>query len=142
MRLGACVIAVVAFACLPFIASPVYLGLATQILIASLFACAFILLSGHAVLLSFGHAAYFGVGSFAVIHAMNAFEGSGLLPTPLLPLVGAAASLAFGAAAAYFATRRSAPQFTMMTLPLSELPHSLAPQSTQLFGGDAGISAS
>jgi branched-chain amino acid transport system permease protein len=141
MRLGACVIAVVAFACLPFIASPVYLGLATQILIASLFACAFNLLSGHAGLLSFGHAAYFGVGSFAVIHAMNAFEGSGLLPTPLLPLVGAAAGLAFGVAAGYFATMRAGLHFSMITLALAELLHSLAPQIKQLFGGEAGISA-
>ncbi len=40
-------------------------------------------------MLSFGHAAYFGVGAFATVHAMNALGGTGPLPTPLMPLVGA-----------------------------------------------------
>ncbi len=40
-------------------------------------------------MLSFGHAAYFGVGAFGTVHAMNASGGAGLLPTPLLPLAGA-----------------------------------------------------
>ena len=57
-------------------------------LVAALFACAYSLLAGRAGLLSFGHAAYFGVGSFATVHAMNAFGGTGLLPTPLLPGLG------------------------------------------------------
>ena len=57
-------------------------------LIAALFACAYSLLCGRAGMLSFGHAAYFGVGAFATVHAMNALGGTGLLPTPLLPLVG------------------------------------------------------
>ena len=52
---------------------------------------------GPAGMLSFGHAAYFGVGAFATVHAMNALGGTGLLPTPLLPLVGAVAGLVFGA---------------------------------------------
>ncbi len=56
-----------------------------QMLIAALFASAYNLLCGQAGMLSFGHAAYFGVGAFATVHAMNALGGAGLLPTPLMP---------------------------------------------------------
>ena len=65
-------------------------------LIAVLFAAAFNLLSGQGGMLSFGHAAYFGIGTFATVHAMNAFGGNGLLPTPLLPLAGGAMGLLAG----------------------------------------------
>lgn len=117
------------------------LNAAIQMLIAALFASAFGLLAGRAGLLSFGHAAYFGVGTFATVHAMNAIGGAGLLPTPLLPLVGAFAGLAFGGLAGWFATKRSGTTFSMITLAIAELVHALAPQLKGLFGGESGISA-
>jgi branched-chain amino acid transport system permease protein len=110
-------------------------------LVAALFASAYSLLSGRAGMLSFGHAAYFGVGAFAAVHAMNAFGGSGLLPTPLLPLVGAATGLTVGIVAGWFATQRSGTTFAMITLAIAELLHALAPQLKGLFGGESGISA-
>ncbi len=112
-----------------------------QMLIAALFASAYSLLSGRAGMLSFGHAAYFGIGAFATIHAMNAFGGKGLLPTPLLPLAGAAAGLVIGIVAGWFATQRGGTAFAMITLAIAELLHALAPQLKGLFGGESGISA-
>lgn len=117
------------------------LNASIQMLIAALFACAYGLLAGRAGMLSFGHAAYFGVGAFATVHAMNAFGGAGLLPTPLLPLVGAVVGLAVGVAAGWFATQRSGTAFAMITLAIAELLHSLAPQLKGWFGGESGISA-
>lgn len=114
---------------------------AVQMLIAALFACAYNLLCGQAGMLSFGHAAYFGVGAFATVHAMNALGGTGLLPTPLLPLAGAAGGLAFGAIAGWFATQRTGTYFAMITLAIAELLHALAPHLKGLFGGEAGVSA-
>lgn len=111
-----------------------------QMLIAALFASAYSLLSGRAGMLSFGHAAYFGMGAFATVHAMNAIGGTGLLPTPLMPLVGATAGLALGLAAGWFATQRSGTTFAMITLAIAELLHALAPQLKGLFGGESGIS--
>jgi len=111
-----------------------------QMLIAALFASAYSLLSGRAGMLSFGHAAYFGVGAFATVHAMNAFSGTGLLPTPLMPLVGAATGLIVGVVAGWFATQRSGTTFAMITLAIAELLHALAPQLKSLFGGESGIS--
>ncbi|MDM9562046.1 MULTISPECIES: branched-chain amino acid ABC transporter permease [Bordetella] len=125
---------------LPYLLPAGQLVAAVQMLIAALFACAFNLLAGQAGMLSFGHAAYFGVGTFATIHAMNALGGAGLLPTPLMPLVGGAAGLLFGLAAGWFATLRSGVYFAMITLALAELLHALAPHLKGLFGGEAGVS--
>ena len=63
-----------------------------------------------------------------------------MLPTPLMPLVGAAAGLCFGVVAGWFATQRSGTAFAMITLAIAELLHALAPQLKSLFGGESGIS--
>jgi branched-chain amino acid transport system permease protein len=126
---------------LPWILSQGLLNASIQMLIAALFACAYNLLAGQAGMLSFGHAAYFGVGAFATVHAMNAFGGSGLLPTPLMPLAGALAGLIFGAIAGWFATQRTGAYFAMITLAIAELLHALAPHFKGLFGGEGGVSS-
>ncbi|WP_417691103.1 branched-chain amino acid ABC transporter permease [Roseibium sp.] len=125
---------------------PPFLGLGWQnalvnILIASLFALAFNLLSGQAGLLSFGHAAYFGMGAFATLHLMLAVEDGLGFPTPLLPLAGALAGLVVGLVAGYFSTMRSGVYFALVTLAIAELFHSLTPHLQGLFGGESGISS-
>ena len=125
---------------LPFLLSQGLLNAAIQMLIAALFASAYNLLCGQAGMLSFGHAAYFGVGAFGTVHAMNALGGAGLLPTPLMPLAGAVCGLAIGGIAGWFATQRSGTYFAMITLAIAELIHSLAPHLKGLFGGEAGVS--
>lgn len=125
---------------------PPFLGLGLQnalinVLIASLFALAFNLLVGQAGLLSFGHAAYFGVGAFATLHLMRVIENGFEFPTPLLPLAGAAAGLAVGAIAGYFATLRSGVYFALVTLAIAELFYALAPHWQGVFGGEAGLSS-
>jgi branched-chain amino acid transport system permease protein len=131
---------VAALAALPFLLSQGLLNAAIQMLIAALFASAYNLLCGQAGMLSFGHAAYFGVGAFGTVHAMNAIGGAGLLPTPLMPLAGAACGLVFGGIAGWFATKRTGTYFAMITLAIAELVHSLAPHLKGLFGGEAGVS--
>nr|WP_245448351.1 branched-chain amino acid ABC transporter permease [Neorhizobium sp. T6_25] len=128
------------------LALPPFLGAAWQnalvnLLIASLFVLAFNLLMGQAGLLSFGHAAYFGIGAFAALHLMIAIEGGFAFPTPLVPLAGAAAGLLLGLFAGYFATMRSGVYFALVTLAIAELFHSLAPQLKGMFGGESGVSS-
>ena len=135
------VAAVALLAALPFLLPQGLVNAAIQMLIAALFASAYNLLCGQAGMLSFGHAAYFGVGAFATVHAMNALGGAGLLPTPLMPLAGAVAGLGFGAVAGWFATQRTGTYFAMITLAIAELLHSLAPHLKGLFGGEAGVSS-
>ncbi|MFT3802377.1 MAG: branched-chain amino acid ABC transporter permease [Burkholderiaceae bacterium] len=136
----AVMLALLALAGLPMVLTASLLNAANQMLIAALFAMAFNLLCGQAGLLSFGHAAYFGIGAFAAVHAMQALGGNGLLPTPLLPLAGAVAGGSTGLAAGWFSTKRSGLYFSMITLALAELLHALAPQLKGLFGGEAGLS--
>jgi branched-chain amino acid transport system permease protein len=137
---GTCLL-VVALALVPLLLSQGLVNAAIQMLIAALFASAYNVLCGQAGMLSFGHAAYFGVGAFATVHAMNALGGTGLLPTPLLPLAGALAGLGIGAFAGWFATQRTGTYFAMITLAIAELLHALAPHLKTLFGGEAGVSA-
>jgi branched-chain amino acid transport system permease protein len=127
-------------------AIPPFLSLGLQnalvnVLIASLFALAFNLLAGQAGLLSFGHAAYFGIGAIATLHLMRAVEDGLGFPTPLLPLAGAAAGLVVGVVAGFFATMRSGVYFALVTLAIAELLHSLAPHWQGVFGGEAGLSS-
>lgn len=140
-KLFAVVVVLALLMALPVLLSESMLNAAVQMLIAALFATAFALLCGQAGMLSFGHAAYFGLGAFATVHAMNAFNGAGLLPTPLLPLAGAAIGLLAGLGAGYFSTKRSGTYFAMITLALAELLHALAPHLKEIFGGEAGVSS-
>lgn len=139
-RIVCCLAGVILLAALPYLLSQGLLNAAVQMLIAALFASAYNLLCGQAGMLSFGHAAYFGVGAFATVHAMNALGGEGLVPTPLMPLAGAIGGLIFGTIAGWFATKRSGTYFAMITLAIAELVHSLAPHLKGVFGGEAGLS--
>jgi len=127
---------------LPIWLAPHWIGAMSTILIAALFALAFSLLMGQAGMLSFGHGAYFAVGCFATVHVMRAIEaGAWSLPTPLLPLVGAVAGLAVGALAGFFATLRGGVYFSMVTLAMAELLHTIAPNMQGIFGGEVGITS-
>lgn len=125
---------------LPSLLSQSLVNAAIQMLIAALFATAFNLLCGKAGMLSFGHAAYFGIGAFGTAHAMAALQGTGLLPTPLMPLAGAFVGLMAGIVAGWFATKRSGVYFSMITLAIAELLHGLGSQLRGLLGGESGIS--
>lgn len=139
--LAALALGVLLLAGVPVLLSQGLVNAAIQMLIAALFASAYNVLCGQAGMLSFGHAAYFGIGAFGTVHAMNALGGTGLLPTPLMPLAGAVSGLAIGAVAGWFATKRTGTYFAMITLAIAELLHALAPHLKGLFGGEAGVSA-
>lgn len=124
---------------LPGFLSQSLVNAAIQMLVAALFASAFNVLAGQGGMLSFGHAAYFGIGAFATLHAMNALSGQGLLPTPLMPVFGALGGAALGLVAGWFSTQRSGVYFSMITLALAELLHALAPHLKTIFGGEGGV---
>jgi branched-chain amino acid transport system permease protein len=128
-------------AAVPFLLPGSLLAAAVQMLVAALFATAFNVLAGNGGMLSFGHAAYFGIGAFATLHAMGGSGGAtALLPTPLLPIAGGVAAFGVGLVAGWFSTLRSGVYFSMITLALAELLHALAPQLKSVFGGEGGIS--
>jgi branched-chain amino acid transport system permease protein len=126
---------------LPLFLSPNLINAAIKMMIAALFALAFTLAMGQAGMLSFGHAAYYGLGAFAALHLMRAVEQKLFgFPTPLIPLAGALVGFVFGLAFGWFATQRTGVYFSMVTLALAELLLTLAPTWNALFGGESGIS--
>lgn len=127
-------------------ALPLFVGRGVQFalvnaLIAALFAASFNLLMGQGGMLSFGHAAYYGIGAFAVLHLMRAIEAGLYFPTVLLPLAGGAAGLLVGLLFGFFATQRAGVYFSLVTLAVAELLHVLAPRWEGLFGGEAGLTS-
>lgn len=94
------------------------------------------LLLGTTGLLSFGHAAFAGLGAFAAAHVFNRFG----LPLPLLPLAGGLAGAGLGALFGFVATRRSGTAFAMITLGLGELIAAAAWSVPGWFGGAGGVS--
>ena len=127
---------------LPLVASSAWQGIMTKMLIAALFTTGFNLLLGQAGLLSFGHAAFYGIGAIATLHVMMGIErGSFYLPLPLLPLVGAGAGMVSAFIAGCFATKRSGTYFALVTLAMAELVHVIAPMWQSVFGGEAGLTS-
>jgi branched-chain amino acid transport system permease protein len=131
-----------ALACAPFVLGPAGQGVMTRMLIAALFATGYNLLLGQAGLLSFGHAAFYGAGAFATLHAMIGIErGAFYLPLPFLPLIGAGAGFVTALIAGFFATKRSGTYFALVTLAMAELVHVIAPMWQSVFGGEAGLTS-
>jgi branched-chain amino acid transport system permease protein len=117
----------------PFFLYPVFL---MKALCMALFACAFNLLIGYVGLLSFGHAAFFGMGSYITAHAVKVWG----LPTELGILAGIAAGAALGGVFGYLAIRRSGIYFAMITLAFAQMVFFFCLQ-VPFTGGEDGIQA-
>ena len=130
------------------LAAPLMLGsglavtLMSQMGIAIIACLSFNILLGQGGMLSFGHAAYTGLGGFAAIHALNLLPGQALaLPVSLVPLVGGVAGMGFAALSGVVITRTAGNTFGMITLGLGELVFAAALMFPGFFGGEAGVSA-
>lgn len=137
-----CLIGLVALIALPECLGQKGLHYAIRLLIAALYAMGFNVLWSQARLLSFGQAAPFGIGAFAVLHLMRVLEDAQFsFPTPLLPVVGILAGLAVGVLVGFFATIRTGTYFSMITLAMTELLSVLARRWNSAFGGETGLSS-
>ncbi|HSS28250.1 MAG TPA: branched-chain amino acid ABC transporter permease [Usitatibacter sp.] len=121
----------VAFAVAPFVIYPAF---GMQLLCFALFACAFNLLIGFGGLLSFGHAMFFGMGSYLAAHA-SAVWG---FPIELAILTGAATSLVLGVLSGLIAIRRQGIYFAMITLALAQMVYFFCLRAP-FTGGENGI---
>ena len=108
--------------------------------IVAIFALSYNMLLGQTGLLSFGHAVYYGLGALFTIHALNLAAAGGHFPVTLMPLVGAAAGLAFGILLGYITTRRAGTTFAMISLGVGEMVAACSLMFPGFFGGEAGIS--
>lgn len=137
------------FALLPLVAilldEPYLVSLFTRLAIYGLAAASLDLLIGYGALVSFGHAAFFGLGGYVVgviaFHTSQfmplwgwAGSNSALLVWPLALLVCALFGLMMG----YLSLRTSGIQFIMITLAFSQMLYYVL-GSMSLYGGDDGI---
>lgn len=115
----------------PFVLYPVFL---MRVLCMALFACAFNLMLGYVGLLSFGHAAYFGMGSYVAAWTMKFWHLDAALSIILGGLTGAFLGLCLG----YLAIRRSGIYFAMITLALAQMIYFFCLEAP-FTGGEDGI---
>jgi branched-chain amino acid transport system permease protein len=112
-----------------------YQALAINILIFGLFAVGFNLLFGYTGLLSFGHAAFLGVGSYGTGIAMV----SASVPWGWAVLIGVVFAAAVGAVMGYLAIRTKGIYFSMVTLALAQIVYYAFYKAERWTGGENGL---
>ena len=119
---------------LPWVRDEYAVVLATDVLIAALFALSLQFLLGTGGMTSFGHAAYFGTGAYCAAIAVKAG-----VPMPaalaLAPLGALAAAVVFG----WFCVRLAGVYLAMLTLAFAQIVWSIAYQWDSVTGGSNGL---
>lgn len=115
----------------PWFLYPLFL---TKVLCFALFATAFNLLIGFGGLMSFGHAAFFGVASYIAAYCARTWGVPPELAIPLAVVGAAVLGVPIGA----LAIRRQGVYFSMITLALAQMVYFLCVQ-LPFTGGEDGI---
>jgi branched-chain amino acid transport system permease protein len=124
-----------ALAAFPAAGSAFYTELVTKVMILAIFAMSLDLLVGVTGLVSFGHAAFFGLGAYALGLAAPRYEAASLwLTLPLAVVVAGAAAFVVGA----LVVRAKGVYFIMVTLAFAQMFYFLA-HDTDLGRGSDGI---
>lgn len=113
-----------------------YPDLMQRLVIFSIFAIGFNILFGLTGYLSFGHAAFLGVGSYAAIWMMK------LLTMNVIPAIAVSVIVAglFSLLVGYISLRRSGIYFSILTLAFAQMSYSLAYSVlTPITGGETGL---
>ncbi|MFN0262300.1 ABC transporter permease [Tepidamorphus sp. 3E244] len=127
--------ALVALALFPLVADAFSLKLAIEVMVFALFALSLNLLIGHGGVISFGHAAWFGIGAYAA--ALFVRHADAPMELALLAAPVAAGMLAL--AAGWFIVRLSGVYLAMLTLAVAQLAYAIAFQWVEVTGGDNGL---
>jgi len=131
--------AAAALVALPFGLTDFWIFITVEVLAFALYAVSFNVLLGYGGMLSFVHAAFFGVGGYA---AALVVKQSGLPPVLALVCLPLAAMFASAAAAlviGFFSVRRAGIYFAMLTFAFQMLLYTIALKATALTGGDDGL---
>ena len=130
---SACVVLALA-GLLPLAGDEYDLVLATDVLVFTLFAAGLQFLLAPGGLVSFGHAAYFGLGAYA--SGLAARHGAPMAAAvALAPAVAALGALVFG----WFCVRLSGIYLAMLTLAFAQIAWSIVFQWDSLTGGSNGL---
>jgi len=111
-----------------------YIGFAARLLIFALAATSLNFIVGYGGMVAFGHAAFFGMGAYAVALLMGAGIDSAWLAWPIAVGVAALAALAIGAVS----LRTQGVYFIMITLAFAQMIYYTV-ISLQVAGGDDGL---
>ncbi len=120
---------------MPFLAGEFAIVLATDVLIFALFAASLHFIMSNGGMVSFGHAAYFGLGAYGAAFVIKYAGGSMEVALLAAPLMAAAGALIFG----WFCVRLSGVYMAMLTLAAAQIVWSTAYQWQDLTGGDDGL---
>ncbi len=125
---------------LTLLALPVYAGdfaivLATEILILALFAASLHFIMGGGGIVSFGHAAYYGLGAYGAALAVSHLGSPMELALVLAPTVAGLGALVFG----WFCVRLTGVYLAMLSLAFAQITWSVVFQWYGFTGGDDGI---
>ena len=128
-------VALLALLALPFAVSDYSRALVAEIFIFAIFAMSLDLLLGFTGLMSLGHAAFFGLGAYAVAVLGTMFG--------INAWIGVAAGIALAAIAAgligWFCVRTGGVTFLMLTLAFSQLVFTVALKWRDVTGGSDGL---
>jgi branched-chain amino acid transport system permease protein len=119
----------------PFLAGDFYINLASQILVAAVFALSLNLLVGFGGMTSLGHASYLGVAAY-ISALLTSRYGFGHGAAAVLSMSG---TVAMAAVFGVIALRASGLGFLMITLALSQVLWGLAYRMSNITNGDNGI---
>jgi branched-chain amino acid transport system permease protein len=116
-------------------ASPYALVLGTDVLIAVIFATSLHFIMGPGGLHSFGHAAYFGLGTYGAALLVKSAQAPMLVALAGAPVAALLGALLFG----WFAVRLSGIYLAMLTLAFAQIVWSIVFQWQDVTGGSNGI---
>ena len=120
---------------LPLGAEKFYVQLVTKMMIMAVFAMSLDLLIGYTGLVSFGHAAYFGVAGYVLAYAAPQYQAASLWTSlPLAMGVSGLLALVIG----LFVLRTSGVYFIMVTLAFAQMLYFVF-HDTKLAGGTDGV---
>jgi branched-chain amino acid transport system permease protein len=122
-------------ALVPLFSGGYALVLLTDILVFALFAVSLHFLLGPGGMVSFGHAAYFGLGAYAAALLVLRIE----LPMELALLAGPLAAAAGATVFGWFCVRLSGIYLAMLTLAFAQIAWSVAFQWDAVTGGSNGL---
>ena len=120
---------------LPMVAGDYALQVASEVLIFALFAASLQFLTGVGGMISFGHAAYLGLGAYGAALFVHYAGWPMEAALVVAPIVGGLGGLLLG----WFCVRLSGVYLAMLTLAFAQITWSIAFQWYDFTGGDNGI---
>jgi branched-chain amino acid transport system permease protein len=128
-------LAITAALLLPFYGSRFFVFVGTDIVVMALFAVSLNLLIGYTGLVSFGHAAYFGIGAYTCAILSKTYE----LPFGLAFVVAGLAAGFFAMIFGFFCVRLTRIYFAMLTLAFAQIVWAICFKWNSVTGGEQGL---